>query len=228
MGRDTRPDEAQRPWAVSTHAPAWGATPSQIVCAFPIISVSTHAPAWGATGAYRYSTTDKLQSFNSRARVGRDYLHSPKKFLPLLFQLTRPRGARRKHAIVYNSHSAFQLTRPRGARRGCFPFRLVARCFNSRARVGRDSLPYSFSLPPIVFQLTRPRGARLAETRSYFQPPQFQLTRPRGARPPPVLYIAPHSRFNSRARVGRDAIQVLLYLHSRLFQLTRPRGARPI
>ena len=121
-------------------------------------------------------------------------------------------------------------------------------CFNSRARVGRDSFvakldgakQVSIHAPAwgatlrgveggvkVRFQFTRPRGARpqvVSEqdagfTVSIHAPAwgatlrgveggvkvRFQFTRPRGARPQPRR-ACPHAvRFNSRARVGRDA-----------------------
>ena len=58
------------------------------------------------------------------------------------------------------------------------------KCFNSRARVGRDSRPSR-----------RGRGAY-----------GFQFTRPRGARHLGLPEHPPVHRFNSRARVGRDAV----------------------
>ena len=83
---------ATRPRRVSIHAPAWGATnfceDIQV-----IFSVSIHAPAWGATNpptGELYSS----QSFNPRARVGRDLKFSSFILHPHKFQSTRPRGAR--------------------------------------------------------------------------------------------------------------------------------------
>ena len=55
--------------------------------------VSIHAPAWGATirhGAERVG----MDSFNPRARVGRDPAASPLAAWRCAFQSTRPRGAR--------------------------------------------------------------------------------------------------------------------------------------
>src|SRR5262249_51625210 len=50
VGRDLEFPPARHAIQVSTHAPAWGATPSpRGHAATP--GVSTHAPAWGATAA---------------------------------------------------------------------------------------------------------------------------------------------------------------------------------
>jgi len=70
MGRDKETIEKQViNYAVSTHAPAWGAT-SMAVDLQTFQQVSTHAPAWGATSDSCLS--GKIQ----------------------MFQLTRPHGAR--------------------------------------------------------------------------------------------------------------------------------------
>jgi len=53
--------------------------------------VSIHAPARGAT--LESDGIDDLTGFNPRARAGRDKLFS-KAVCPLMFQSTRPRGAR--------------------------------------------------------------------------------------------------------------------------------------
>ena len=103
------------------------------------VVVSIHAPAWGATFNVLYGLTI-VCSFNPRARAGRDPLSSWHAALSLMFQSTRPRGARRFSPSCSSSASGFQSTRPRGARR---------------------------VVPPefegfMLFQSTRPRGARPA------------------------------------------------------------------
>ena len=77
---------------------------------------------------------------------------------------------------------------------------------------------------------------------------KFQFTRPRGARPPKMLDGTMRTRFNSRAREGRDQLantgfrsyrcfnsraregrdhrRSSVSLPNRMFQFTRPRGAR--
>ena len=77
----------------------------------------------------------------------------------------------------------FQFTRPRGARQG----------------FAQQSLSY------LWFQFTRPRGARLHPARRGFCTRKFQFTRPRGARPRCTRTTRTWTRFNSRAREGRDA-----------------------
>ena len=202
VGRDLRRAEPlRRLLGVSIHAPAWGATRGRRD-RDARDAVSIHAPAWGAT------VMDLLPT------------HAE-----LLFQFTRPRGARRK--------SVGRLLDPRR--------------FNSRARVGRDpvgivvgsssavsihapawgatlrtcrpsqSRPVSIHAPAwgatnapattrakAPFQFTRPRGARQQHQDISGKLDAFQFTRPRGARPTWTPPRTPCTCFNSRARVGRD------------------------
>ena len=99
----------------------------------------------------------------------------------------------------------------------------------------------------LTFQFTRPRGARPRSVGNRVQPrvsihapargatdgfhrvmaaKQFQFTRPRGARRPRHFSPRRNSRFNSRAREGRDDGARMGVPSCRLFQFTRPRGAR--
>ena len=146
------------------------------------LGVSIHAPAWGAT---RDGVTPACRPscFNPRARVGRDRELRYTPLPELLFQSTRPRGARLHERVRQTKIGRFQSTRPRGARR------CVARnCVGHRG-----------------FQSTRPRGARQTGAADRADqkrvsihapawgatgtaPPRssailpFQSTRPRGAR----------------------------------------------
>ena len=103
---------------------------------------------------------------------------------------------------------------------------MAYRCFNPRARAGRDYVdiapitrgawvsihapargatkPFQFHGAYGTFQSTRPRGARPYEIDNRHDREKFQSTRPRGAR----HAIAPK------------------YIESYWFQSTRPRGAR--
>ena len=124
-------------------------------------AVSTHAPAWGATGRRRTAISRALR-FNSRARVGRDVTVQPLAFNVISFN-SRARVGRDQRpppppppSRRFNSrarvgrdencrdlmtlHLMFQLTRPRGARRGAYDdAKSASKSFNSRARVGRDN-----------------------------------------------------------------------------------------
>ena len=55
----------------------------------------------------------------------------------------------------------------------------------------------------------------------------FQFTRPQGARPNGSTITNNWSRFNSRARKGRDLIITTITGFTDMFQFTRPQGARP-
>ncbi len=146
----------------------------------------------------------------------------------LVFQSTRPRGARPPRSYFCTPNSGFQSTRPRGARR-------------------RQGLRPALK---IVFQSTRPRGARRFRSASPAAQASFQSTRPRGARPQIITQgdraaeVSIHApawgatlchrawspaylRFNPRARVGRDSGASSTRAGTASFQSTRPRGARP-
>ena len=122
--------------------------------------------------------------FNPRARVGRDTRRGGRLVVCRRFQSTRPRGARRCFSSSIRGNSLVSIHAPawgatvlapilaplidavsihapawgatfgraRGAWRG--------RCFNPRARVGRDLCRWSAVRPESQFQSTRPRGAR--------------------------------------------------------------------
>mgnify|MGYP006931930426 CR=1 FL=1 len=122
----------------------------------------------------------------------------------MAFQLTRPRGARQRHHRRHHHRQRVSTHAPaRGATN--VPKKIGAWC---------------------LFQLTRPRGARQTLLVSDVQRFLFQLTRPRGARPNSASRSVSLSRFNSRAREGRDARAISIWYNVCMFQLTRPRGAR--
>ena len=100
-------------------------------------NVSIHAPAWGAT-RYVIPGSPSRESFNPRARVGRDV----------------------QRGLFLISITQFQSTRPRGARLGSAGSISLSGGFNPRARVGRDKPSSVSAYIRIEFQSTRPRGAR--------------------------------------------------------------------
>ena len=104
------------------------------------------------------------------------------------FQFTRPRGARQLRAEVFQSLEGF----------------------NSRAREGRDALIRLNRLARCWFQFTRPRGARLWSARPRASTILFQFTRPRGARRALLFRALPAASFNSRAREGRDKLELVI------------------
>ena len=102
-------------------------------------------------------------------------------------------------------------------------FRL--RCFNPRARTGRDMGYYS-DVHNYKFQSTRPHGARQANCSPCRRLSLFQSTRPHGARRSVYRSGRGLSSFNPRARTGRDHARRLRFPVDRMFQSTRPYGAR--
>ena len=146
--------------------------------------------------------------------------------VPLLFQSTRPCGARLRAPSFGTEKNRFQSTRPCGARPRtdeAMPsevrFQSTRPC-GARPSIGR----YNTSLQ--LFQSTRPCGARLLESRRHARPYSFQSTRPCGARRPVRNAISPWICFNPRARAGRDEMYRPGELCGVVFQSTRPCGAR--
>ena len=147
---------------------------------------------------------DPVDSFNPRARAGRD---------PGA-RLARLRGPVSIHAPA------------RGATRSPSVFHSTSRSFNPRARAGRDLHESRPAIRCCMFQSTRPRGARPVTKTTPFKTVSFQSTRPRGARhttwmrlrstapfqstrPRGARQESPRFRkfmkgFNPRARAGRD------------------------
>ena len=78
------------------------------------------------------------------------------------------------------------------------------RCFNSRARKGRDMKIAAKINRNFKFQFTRPQGARPYNRGKSSENGLFQFTRPQGARLAVFGRMAPFAGFNSRARKGRD------------------------
>ena len=120
--------------------------------------------------------------FNPRARAGRD-------IMPLMTPGACPvsihapaRDATGCESQTLCNLSLFQSTRPRGTRPGtaCL-MSTKRRCFNPRARAGRDFLVH-LRLLLSEFQSTRPRGTRHKKQQSRKQRNRFQSTRPRGTR----------------------------------------------
>jgi len=159
--RGARPfhrDTALHELGVSIHAPAWGAT-------HPVrrfrqsLEVSIHAPAWGATRRVVQDLAACLVS-----------IHAP------AWGATTEDAVNNKATIVSIHAPAWGATTA--------PTRSVParRCFNPRARVGRDARPQCGTLVVGLFQSTRPRGARQSS----------------------ASWRSGSGSFNPRARVGRD------------------------
>ena len=182
-GRDQRGRAVcprQRP--VSIHAPTRGATRVRFVEWRPH-HVSIHAPTRGATIRAVCGYEAKTR-FNPRAHAGRDLdvirepvqdrcvsIHAPTRGATLgtdageqliMFQSTRPRGARLPWSSSFSTFAQFQSTRPRGARR---------------------SDPLQHKCPHLVSIHAPTRGATRRVAGVGLWEREFQSTRPRGARP---------------------------------------------
>ncbi len=202
--------------------------------------VSIHAPVRGATIAIAYRAICEQWRFNPRARTGRDVAAAALRMRQRVFQSTRPYGARRRcrachsvpshvsiHAPVRGATSRracctaveFQSTRPYGARRHRMPI-AATRCFNPRARTGRDCSGASASRLHRSFNPRARTGRDLREldlhatlrvsihapvrgaTQHVRSNSDVSIHAPvRGAT---SIVVADVNRFNPRARTGRD------------------------
>ena len=115
--RRLRPRLAHDAVAVSIHAPARGATLARPHGA-SAAEVSIHAPARGATLS-TCAPPPARRRFNPRAREGRDAARRVQLDQALLFQSTRPRGARPARSGPHNQRGVVSIHAPaRGATRG--------------------------------------------------------------------------------------------------------------
>ena len=148
-----------------------------------IISIiSTHAPAWGAT-TVGGSTFSAFFNFNSRPRVGGD----PAK------------------GLTGNMHHRFQLTPPRGGRRRGAHGADPARDFNSRPRVGGDGPGERQILDQGQISTHAPAWGATASQSTGIQHTDISTHAPAwGATHADLASSAISIDFNSRPRVGGD------------------------
>ena len=174
------------------------------------------------------SPTSRAGGFNPRARVGRDPSSNYAALLPQVsihapawgatpsttrpaatstFQSTRPRGARQMTVSILAAFTMFQSTRPRGARlRPADPTQPGARCFNPRARVGRDPAARPPSRRPAV-SIHAPAWGATPDWNRMVRLDMVSIHAPAwGATPMPRCCGSRRSCFNPRARVGRDGV----------------------
>jgi len=159
VGRDLiRPDLSGCIF-VSIHAPAWGATHPTLYH-HVLTLVSIHAPAWGATGEKRVGNY-LVDSFNPRARVGRDTI-----------------------AVTVGAGGAGGFNpRARVGRDACADEldALGVVSIHAPAWGATQIQPLEAEITNL-FQSTRPRGARHNIILTAYVVKRFQSTRPRGAR----------------------------------------------
>ena len=168
--------------------------------------VSIHAPARGATR--KRCSVRNPHSFNSRAREGRDkariYI-----FSAIVVSIHAPARGATKFSNLNNLEISFN-SRAREGRDG--PVRLG--CGYRRVSIhapARGATNKRLSNQPAdLFQFTRPRGARLWSARPRASTILFQFTRPRGARRALLFRALPAASFNSRAREGRDKLELVI------------------
>ncbi len=179
-GRDAKSWIDKEIEVVSIHAPTRVATHGVSVEQL-INGVSIHAPTRGATLL--------IPGFNS---------------FPLLFQSTRPHGARRNIRWLINTR----------------------RSFNPRAHTGRDAAYLKEQQETRVSIHAPTRGAtRVVEMPIKGQlgfNPRAHTGRDHAERSPSTIA----SSFNPRAHTGRDGPIGSIENDTRLFQSTRPHGAR--
>ena len=167
-------------------------------------------------------------SFNPRARAGRDGWRNVEGELWREFQSTRPCGARLLGCLSRQSGDHVSIHAPvRGATRSAlvwaWPIRVSihapvrgatlvlgvelirAEGFNPRARAGRDIISSPSGMSCDGFQSTRPCGARLrGQILRHPMPPSFNPRARAGRDIWGANFLQPLCCFNPRARAGRD------------------------
>ena len=148
-------------------------------------AVSTHAPARGATSSEHYMLLQLAAKFQpTRPRGARPAEALQQLIKAGLFQPTRPRGARpesREDQITLAAVSTHAPARGATSPRRCLPSTATVVSTHAPAR-GATFFAAPMHAPRYQFQPTRPRGARRCGYMAYGGKSQFQPTRPRGAR----------------------------------------------
>ena len=189
-------------FAVSIHAPARGATLPAIYWAHRLVSI--HAPARGATRSHHRSPRWSAVSIHAPARGAT--MQVAGLLINVWFQSTRPRGARRSVAATHDRVAVSIHAPARGATRMRNLGSAVGRCFNPRARAGRDGDTAAIAASCNSFQSTRPRGARPTAAPCCEGVRWVSIHAPaRGATRLIASSMTRAGCFNPRARAGRDA-----------------------
>ena len=166
------------------------------------MDISIHAPAWGAT----VTKGRELQSLlfqSTRPRGARpDRLRQ--RLIILLFQSTRPRGARRRAGARSYGHRRISIHAPAWGATIVMIVTVYEHPFQSTRPRGARRRSFKNTDAAFKFQSTRPRGARRRMECPSSWAQTFQSTRPRGARRGLIAGDKLRSDFNPRARVGRD------------------------
>ncbi len=213
-----------------------------------IASVSIHAPAWGATRTLTWASSPS-QSFNPRARVGRDWRGRIRVFRGVCFN---PRARVGRDSPPRLGSEGMLSFNPRArvgrdAAQWCLKrilcvsihapawgATLLARGADRRRGVSIHAPAWGATHAPVddigllQFQSTRPRGARPQSQGGGGGRGLFQSTRPRGARPKAYSGGTGYIWFQSTRPRGARLGWKRLAPEEITFQSTRPRGARPV
>ena len=123
--------------------------------------VSIHAPVRGATRRRPFRTTPRRACFNPRARAGRDVGVGDEALAALLFQSTRPCGARPSLIMTAAAARSVSIHAPvRGATLGGGSLLDSYRVSIHAPVRGATGLGVERLLVELEFQSTRPCGAR--------------------------------------------------------------------
>ena len=211
---------------VSIHAPTWGATPLMVI-ACGVEPVSIHAPTWGATQASMPSPVPNI-SFNPRAHVGRDRWDSLNSVCCYVSIHAPTWGATLMPFSKRSFSLLFQSTRPRGARP--LPFASVDSGigFNPRAHVGRDLASAMRRNTQLSFQSTRPRGARPIRVLGQVRCIGVSIHAPTWGATSVSCAGGSTYAVSIHAPTWGATCKIIHNLLSKQFQSTRPRGARRI
>ena len=101
---------------ISTHTPAWGATLRGKVKSERMLNFNSHARV--GRDLIEFMQSAGMTNFNSHARVGRDRVNTEIAFSGMKNFNSHARVGRDAQMMIHKPWSfVFQLTRPRGARR---------------------------------------------------------------------------------------------------------------
>ena len=142
----------------------------------------------------------------------------------MVFQSTRPRGARRFLQMACNLIFGFNPRAHAGRDQDCSGY-VVAPSFNPRAHAGRDLLVAASLLMDFGFN-PRAHAGRDSVDPFFAQPTVVSIHAPtRGATTETASAGDQPLGFTPRAHAGRDLF-LCFFRHRSRFQSTRPRGAR--
>ena len=129
------------------------------------------------------SAGNLMECFNPRAREGRDVAVGNSVWICQVSIHAPARGATVSSRLIVCLALVSIHAPARGATAMAATSKPDYKCFNPRAREGRDPDCLLFHQFAALFQSTRPRGARQQRFVQRYSDDTFQSTRPRGARP---------------------------------------------